>query len=63
MERIGFVKRRASTKSIVSLPEFGRFKVQFLFGVKALIEMEEIPSELVINWDQTGIHYMYLSLA
>ena len=26
-----------------------------------MIEMEEIPQDLVINWDQTGIHYAPLS--
>ena len=52
------VKRRASTKAKVSLPDFDRLKAQFL---KAVIEMEEIPPELVINWDQTGIHYVPVS--
>ena len=61
LERMGFVKRRASTKAKVSLPDFEQFKAQFVFDVKAVIEMEEIPSELVINWDQTGIHYVPVS--
>ena len=61
MERMGFVKRRASTKAKVSLVKFERYKAQFNFDVKAIIEMEEIPSELVINWDQTGIHYVPVS--
>ena len=41
-------------KAKVSLPDFERFKAQF---VKAV---EEIPSELVINGNQTGIHYVPL---
>ena len=53
-----FVKRRASAKAKVSQIIFERFKAQFVFDIKAVIEMEEIPSELVINWDQMGIHYM-----
>lgn len=36
-------------------------KSQFLFDVKAIIEMEDIPGELVINWDQTRIHYVPVS--
>jgi len=32
--------------------------VQFLFDTKAIIEMEDIPDSLVINWDHTGIHYV-----
>ena len=33
-------------------------KNQFLFDIGAVVEMEEIPHGLVINWDQTGIHYI-----
>ena len=43
----------------ISLPDW--YKAQFLFDVKAVIETEEIPCELVINWDQTGFHYVPLS--
>lgn len=58
MERMGFVKRRASTKAKVSVSDFDQLKAQFVFDIKAIIEMEEIPGELVISWDQTGIHYV-----
>ena len=51
-----FVKRRASTKAKVSPTEFNKFKAQFIFDVRAIIEIEEIPCELVINCDQIGIH-------
>ena len=61
MERMGYVKRRASTKAKVSVADFDSFKSQFVFDVKAVIEMEEVPGELVINWDQTGIHYVPVS--
>ena len=43
MERMGFVKRRASTKADVSAFDFDKLKSQFLFDIKAIIEMEEIP--------------------
>lgn len=36
-------------------------KEQFLFDVKTIVEIEEIPHDLVINWDQTGIHYIPVS--
>ena len=61
MERMGFVKRHTSTKAKISLPDFKRYKAQFIFDVKAMIEIEEIPSDLVISWDQTGIHYVPVS--
>ena len=61
LRRMGFVKRRASTAAKVSPSCFEKLKAQFNFDIKAVIEMEEIPSELVINWDQTGIHYVPVS--
>lgn len=61
MERMGFVKRRASTKAKVSVSDFQQLKVQFVIDVKVVIEMEEILGELVINWDQTWIHYIAVS--
>jgi len=58
---MGFVKGRASTKAKVNPPDFERLKAQFLFDIETVIEMEEVPCELVINWDQTGIHYVPVS--
>jgi len=28
------------------------------FGAQAIIELEEIPDDLVVNWNNTGIHYV-----
>ena len=61
LHRMGFVKRRASTKAKLSASNFEELKTQFLFDIKVIIEMEEIPGDLVINWDQTGIHYVPVS--
>ena len=61
MERMEFVKRRASTKAKVFVSDFDQLKSQFVFDVKAIVKMEEIPGEFVINWDQTGIHYLPVS--
>lgn len=33
-------------------------KAQFLIDTKAVVEFDEIPHELIINWDQTAIHYV-----
>ena len=59
--RMGFVKRRASTKAKVSAENFEEMKEQFLLDVKTIVKMEEIPHDLIINWDQTGIHYIPVS--
>lgn len=55
---MGFVKRRASTKAKVSIENFEEVKAQFLLDIKAVVEFEEIPFDLIINWDQTGINYV-----
>ena len=58
LSRMGYVKRRASTKAKVAVQDFEEVKAQFLFDIKVVIEMDESPFDLVINWDQTGIHYV-----
>ena len=58
LKRMGFVKRRASTKAKVTIENFEEVKAQFLLDIKAVVEFEEILFDLVINWDQTGINYV-----
>ena len=56
---MGFVNRRASTKGDqVSIENFEVVKEQFLMDMKAVVEMEDILYDLIVNWDQTGIHYI-----
>ena len=61
LQRMGFVKRRGTTKAKVTVEDFDAVKEQYLLDVKNVIEMDEIPDQLVINWDQTGIHYVPVS--
>ena len=49
LERMGFVKRRASTKAKVNIEDFASVKSQFLLDMKTIVEMEEIPHDLVIK--------------
>ena len=58
LERMGYVKRRASSKAKVNIDNFEAVKNQFLFDVQAVVEMKEIPHDLIINWVKTGIHYI-----
>ena len=46
--RMGFVKRRVNMKSKVGVEQF---EAQYLFDIKATVEMMEILPKLV-NWDQ-----------
>ncbi len=61
LHRMGFVKRRGNTKAKVSVEHFEALKSQFLIDIRATVEMMEIPPELVINWDQTGIKIVPVS--
>ena len=56
-----FVKRKATTKSKVAVQNFEKLKQQYLLDIKAVVELEEIPDELVINLDQTGINCIPVS--
>ena len=41
----------------VASVDFEECKILFVFDAQAIIELEEIPDDLVMNWDQTDIHY------
>ena len=59
--RMGFRKRKASTTAKVSVADFVARKEQFLFDIHVLRELEQIPEELVINWDHTDLNYVPVS--
>lgn len=56
LRRMKFVMRRATTsKSKYSDIDLSALKSRFLDDVVTTVQMEEIPPELIMNWDQTGI--------
>lgn len=61
MGKLNFVKRKATTKSKLTVENFELKKQQFLIDIKAVVEMEDIPTAMIINWDQTGINYVPVS--
>ena len=58
---MNYVKRHGSSTAKVAVENFVQVKAQFLFDIQSLIEIEEIPSSLIINWDQTAIKYVPVS--
>ena len=62
MYRMGLVKRRASTKAKISIENFEEVKKLFLHNIKCIKLLDEIPNELIINFDQTGINYVPVSI-
>ena len=50
------MRRKGTTAKSKSSPEIlKQLKQAFLEEVGAIIEMEEVPAESVLNWDQTAI--------
>ena len=58
---MGYVRRQANTKSKVPVERFEALKAQFNFDIEVIVEMEDVPDELVINWDHTRINYVPMS--
>ena len=51
-----YVQRKATTaKSKCTVNNFKEVKRAFLNDIVTTVELEEIPPELILNWDQTGI--------
>ncbi len=56
LQRMGFVKRKCTTsKSKHTSADFEEMKKSFLADVVSMVKMENIPPELILNWDQTGL--------
>ena len=61
LQRMNMVKRQGTTKAKVMPSDFERLKKQFLSDVRSIVIMEDIPGELIINWDQAGLKYVPVS--
>ena len=57
LKRMNYTRRRATTKATTFDPStFRAMKEQFLQEIIDVVNMEEIPGELILNWDQTGLN-------
>ena len=61
LKRMNFTKRRGTTKAKLSVDEFNCTKALFLQEIIDIIKMEEIPIEMIFNWDQTGLNLVPVS--
>ena len=61
LNKMGFVKRKATTKAKVDVKEFEEIKKLFLLDVKNVAQMDEIIEDMIVNWDQTGVNYVPIS--
>ena len=62
LKRMNFTKRRASTKCSYSADELEKEKKTFLSQVLDVVGLDDIPQELIFNWDQTGINLVPTAL-
>lgn len=58
---MGLVKRKVITKANVNVEHFEKLKKSFLQDIRNIVVMDEIPNELIINLDQTGLNYVPVS--
>jgi hypothetical protein len=45
----------------MTVVDFEMVKTQYLMDIKMITEMDGIPEQLIINWDQTSIEYVPVS--
>ena len=62
LKRMNFTKRRATTKSNPPTGDLVEIKRSFLAKVLETVGMNDIPPELIFNWDQTGINLVPTAL-
>ena len=52
---MGYVKRKDNTKAKIAIENFEELKTNYLYSIKGIMMMEEIPPPLIVNWDHTGL--------
>ena len=55
LKQMGYVKMKSSNAGKVSPIQFAEMQEVFLADIKAQVLINDIPDELIINWDQTGL--------
>jgi len=53
---MGHVKCKACSTAKLEPSHYEQLKEQFLLDIKIVVEMEDIPADLILNWDHTGIN-------
>ena len=61
LKRMGYVKRKACSKAKVDVERCEQLKEEFLLEINMIVTMDEIPPELIINFDQTAMNYVPVS--
>ena len=51
-----YIKRKASSTAKVQPSNYEQLKEQYLLDIKVVVEMEDIPADLIMTWDHMGIN-------
>ena len=53
---MNFTRRVGTTQAKISPERFKELELQFLQDIVDVMKMEDIPPQLIFNWDQTGLN-------
>ena len=59
--RMGYVKHRGTTTAKIHPGNFDDLRETFLEQIRSTVKFEDIPLDLIFNWDQTGLNYVPVS--
>ena len=62
LKRMNFTKKRATTKCNLRSEDLEEVRRSFLTEILETVSLEDIPAELIFNWDQTGINLVPTAL-
>ena len=58
---MGYVKRKGTTTSKINPCNLENLREAFLEQIWSTLKFEDIPLDLIFNWDQTGMNYLPVS--
>jgi hypothetical protein len=61
MKRMHLFKRRGNSTAKPEIKDFEEKKTKYLKEIESLVDKYDIPPQLIINWDHTGIHLVPVS--
>jgi len=57
---MGYVKWKACSKAKVDVERYEQLMEEILLEIKVIVNMDEIPPDLIINFDQTALKYLWI---
>ena len=55
---MGYVKRKGTTTAKNKPDNYENLWETFLEQIRSTVKFEDIPLDLIFNWDQTGLNYV-----